>query len=121
LLISPYAYDYDLLILGIGLGLLLPDLTDLGTERERLALYALILFIGVFSIAQTVILSEPTSDKVIGEDMGLSLGGLALVSILIISWRILRRSHERHAGRIEVCVKRSTHVHANPPPTATLA
>ena len=119
LLISPYAYDYDLLILGIGLGLLLPDLTDLGTERERLALYALIPFIGVFSIAQTVILSESSSDKVIGEDMGVSLGGLALVSILIISWRILR--HERHAGRTEVCVKRSTHVHANPPPTATLA
>jgi hypothetical protein len=100
LLISPYAYDYDLLILGIGLGLLLPDMTDLGTERERVALYALILFTGIFSIAQTVVLSESTSNKVIGEDMGLSLGGLALVAILIITWRILRRSHERRAGRI---------------------
>jgi hypothetical protein len=121
LLISPYAYDYDLLILGIGLGLLLPDLTDLGTERERLALYALIPFIGVFSIAQTLFLSQLTSDKVIGEPIGISLGGLALVAILIISWRILRRSHARHAGGIEVCVKGSTHVHAIPPPTATLA
>jgi Glycosyltransferase family 87 len=100
LLISPYAYDYDLLILGIGLGLLLPDLTSLGTERERLALYALSLFIGVFSLAQTVISSESTSNKVIGEDMPLSLGGLALVAILVLTWRILRRSHERRAGRI---------------------
>lgn len=120
LLISPYAYDYDLLILGIGLGLLLPDLTGLGTERERLALYALILFIGVFSLAQTVISSESTSNKVIGEHMDLSLGGLALVAILVLTWRILRRSPERRAGRIEVCVKRSAYVHANPPPTATL-
>jgi hypothetical protein len=120
LLISPYAYDYDLLILGIGLGLLLPDLTDLGTQRERLALYALILFIGFFSIAQTVILPESTSNVVIGEDVGISLGGLALVAILIITWRILQRSHERRAERIEACVKRSTHVDANPPPAATL-
>lgn len=119
LLISPYAYDYDLLILGIGLGLLLPDLTDHGTERERLALYALILFIGIFSVVQTVILLELTSDLVIEEDTGLSLGGLALVAILIITWRILRRSHERRAGWIDVCVTRFTHVHATPPPTAT--
>ena len=120
LLISPYAYDYDLMILGIGLGLLLPDLTDLGTERERLVLYALIVFIGVFSIVQTVISSVSKPDKVIGDDMSLSLGGLALVAILVLTWRILRRSHESRAGTMEVRVKRSTLVHANPPPTAAL-
>jgi hypothetical protein len=120
LLISPYAYDYDLMILGIGLGLLLPDLTDLGTERERLVLYALIVFIGVFSLAQTVISSVSHPDKVIGEDKELSLGGLALVAILVLTWRILRRRHESRAGTIELHVKRATLVHANPPPTATL-
>ena len=52
LLISPYEYDYDLLTLGIGLGFLLPDLVNLGTDRERLALYASSLFIGIFSIVQ---------------------------------------------------------------------
>ena len=117
LLISPYAYDYDLLTLGIGLGLLLPDLTSLGTERERLALYTLSLFIGIFSLAQ--ISSQSASDKVIGEDTHLSLGGIALVAILVLTWRILRRSHHRQAGSIEVCVKRSVYLHANPAPTTT--
>jgi hypothetical protein len=94
-------------------------LTDLGTERERLVLYALIVFIGVFSLAQTVISSVSHPDKVIGEDKELSLGGLALVAILVLTWRILRRSHGRSAERIEVCVTTSAYVHANPPPTAT--
>jgi hypothetical protein len=120
LLISPYAYDYDLLILGIGLGILLPDLTDFGTQGERLALYALTLSIGILSIAETVISSVSKPDKVIGQDMELSLGGLALMAILALTWRILRRSHHRGAVRAEVRVQRDAFVHANPPPAATL-
>jgi hypothetical protein len=121
LLISPYAYDYDLLILGIGLGLLLPNLVSLGTDRERLALYASTVFIGIFSIAQTVISSGPGSDKAGGEDSDhLSLGGLALVAILVLTWRILLRSHQEHAGSVEASVKTPTYVHANPSPAATL-
>jgi hypothetical protein len=119
LLISPYAYDYDLLILGIGLGFLLPDLTVFGTERERLALYALILFIGIFSAAQTAIAWESKPTIVVGEDIKLSLSGLALVAILVLTWRILRRSHERRAESIPVCVKWSAYAHATPPPAAT--
>jgi hypothetical protein len=120
LLISPYAYDYDLLIMGIGLGLLLPDLVSLGTDRERLALYVSSLFIGIFSIVQTVI-SESSSNKVGGEDVDhLSLGGLALVVILLLTWRILLRSHERHVGSMEASVKTFTYARANPSPAATL-
>lgn len=118
LLISPYAYDYDLLTLGIGLGLLLPDLAGLGTGRERLALYALSLFIGVFSLAQNAL--ESTSDKVIGEDMHLSLSGLALVAILALTCRIVWRSREMRAGSVAACVNRSAYVNINPSPTTTL-
>ncbi len=39
LLISPYAYDYDLPILGVGLALLLPDILQFGTAFERSLLY----------------------------------------------------------------------------------
>lgn len=92
LLISPYEYDYDLLTLGIGLGFLLPDLARLGTNRERLAIYASTLFIGIFSIAQTVISAALSPDKEIGEYANLlSLGGLALVAITVLTWRILLR------------------------------
>lgn len=118
LLISPYAYDYDLLTLGIGLGLLLPDLAGLGTERERLALYALSLFIGVFSLAQISL--ESTSDKVIGEDTHLSLSGLALVAILALICRIVWRSREMRVGSVVACVNRSPYVNINPSPTTTL-
>jgi len=120
LLISPYAYDYDLLILGIGLGLLLADLVSLGTDRERLALYASSLFIGIFSIVQTVIASKTDPDKVIGESIHLSLGGLAVVVILALTWHILLRGQERRAGSIEVSVKTPTYAHANASPAASL-
>jgi hypothetical protein len=120
LLISPYAYDYDLMILGIGLGFLLPDLTELGTERERLALYVLILFMGIFSAAQTAIAWQSKPTIVVGEDIKLSLSGLALIAILALTWRILRRSHERRAESIPACVKWSGYAHATAPPAATL-
>jgi hypothetical protein len=120
LLVSPYAYDYDLMILGIGLGFLLPDLTELGTERERLVLYALTLSMGIFSVAQTAIAWESKPAVVVGEDIKLSLSGLALIAILALTWRILRRSHERRAESIPSCVKWSGYAHATPPPAATL-
>jgi hypothetical protein len=121
LLISPYEYDYDLMTLGIGLGLLMPDIASLGTDRERLAIYASSLFIGIFSIAVTLIASATGPDRTL-EDNGrhLSLGGLALVAIFALTWRILRRSHERRVEPIEVCINRSAYVPANPAPTATL-
>ena len=112
MLISPYAYDYDLMILGIGLGFLLPDLTELGTQRERLALYALILFMGIFSAAQTAIVWQSKPTIVVGEDIKLSLSGLALIAILALTWRILRRNHERRAESIPACVNWSGYAHA---------
>lgn len=111
LMISPYAYDYDLLILGIGLGLLLPDLAGFGTERERLALYAASLFIGVFSIAENIVASE--SEKALEADTHLSLGGLALVAILVLTWRVLLRTRDRPAGSTEAGVEKSAYVHIN--------
>ena len=109
LLISPYEYDYDLLTLGVGLGLVVPDLASLGTTRERLAIYASSLLIGIASLAQTIILSESGSEVALGEDTHLlSLGGLLIVTILIVTWRILLRSDERPARSIGFPIKAST-------------
>jgi hypothetical protein len=93
LLISPYAYDYDLPILGIGFALLLPDLMRLGSDRERLTLYGLALFMGGFGIAQIGRL--PDSAVITIESMPLSLAGVSLVAIVALIWRILRRNEAR--------------------------
>jgi hypothetical protein len=53
LLISPYAYDYDLPILGIGLALLMPDLARLATARELATLVGLTFAASVYGLAQT--------------------------------------------------------------------
>jgi Glycosyltransferase family 87 len=117
LLISPYEYDYDLMSLGIALAFLLPDLVNFGTNRERLVLYASCVFIGIFSLAQTIISSQSDPNRTLGEDAHLlSLGGVALIAILALMWRILLRSHEKRAGSIEALVKGSAYVQANPSP-----
>ena len=119
LLISPYEYDYDLMTLGIGLGFLLPDLASYGTNCERLALYASTVLIGIFSIAETVISAASNPEEAIGKDANLlSLGGLALVIILVLTWRIILR--EGRVRSIRASVNSRAYVLANPSPTATL-
>jgi hypothetical protein len=116
LLISPYEYDYDLMTLGIGLGFLLPDLAGHGTIGERLVLYASTLVIGVLSIVETVISAASNPQGAIGEEANLlSLGGLALVVILALTWRILLR--ERQVRSMDVSINRPAYALANPPAT----
>jgi hypothetical protein len=91
LMISPYAYEYDLLIAGIGLALLLPDLMRLASERERLALYGLILFAGSFGVVQGFRLSVDLAPELRSGDMFLSLAGFTLPVILGFVCLILRR------------------------------
>lgn len=90
MLISPYAYDYDLPIFGIGLALLTPDLRRLGSRIERAQLYALTLFTGgygsVSSMLRQASWNDPSVDKV-----PLSLAGLTLTILMILVWRIIRR------------------------------
>jgi hypothetical protein len=101
-LISPYAYDYDLPILGVGLALLLPALTRVATDRERLALYVLVIFAGGFGM--------------ICEDAPVSLAGFALLGVLGLTRRLLQRSaqaphdsaHKPFELRDAVCADGST-------------
>ena len=53
LLISPYAYDYDLPILGVGMALLPPDLTRLASGRERAAIYGLTFISGFYGCSRS--------------------------------------------------------------------
>jgi hypothetical protein len=98
------------------LGLLLPDLASHGTIGERLVLYASTLSIGVLSIVETVISAESNPQGAVGKDANLlSLGGLALLVILALTWRILLR--ERHVRSMDVSINRPDYLFANPPAT----
>jgi hypothetical protein len=93
LLVSPYAYDYDLPIFGIGLALLLPDLIRLGKTKERAAIYGLTFLASLFGLVQSFRLQLQFGPDAKFEDefTPLSLAGIFLVIILGMTWRILGR------------------------------
>lgn len=92
-LVSPYAYDYDLPIFGIGLALILPELIRVGTVNERAAVYGLTFFASLFGLAQSFRLQIQFGPdaKLADEFTPLALGGIFLVIVLGITWRILKR------------------------------
>ncbi|MGY0575580.1 glycosyltransferase family 87 protein [Bradyrhizobium sp. RDM12] len=71
-MISPYAYDYDLPIVGIALALLLPDLFACASLRERGLTYGLLGFAGGWGLLQTALLAGSP-----GSSVGRSLQGAA--------------------------------------------
>ncbi|BDL38980.1 MULTISPECIES: glycosyltransferase family 87 protein [Methylorubrum] len=90
LLVSPYAYDYDLSLYGVGLALLLPDLLDRASRREQAALLGLgWVASGYGFVAGTInehlvpVGAEPL--------VTLSLPGPLLLILLALMWHVLRR------------------------------
>ena len=98
LLVSPYAYDYDLPIMGVGLTLLLPDFVRFGSKSERASLYALSFFACSFGLASTFVLGSQVSTKMPGEDISVSVAGLALLAVFGLSWRLVQRSEKDSAA-----------------------
>jgi hypothetical protein len=96
LLISPYAYDYDLPILGIGLSLLLPDLLRRGSRREQVVILALSFVTCVIGLAQTFLRLKAPVEAIAkaGDNMALSFAGLTLLIVLGLICRILERSRK---------------------------
>lgn len=85
-MISPYAYDYDLPITGIGLALILPDLPKVASPRERSLMYALLILAGAYGLLQSTSLAT-------GFDHGFkpAIAGVALMvllaMLLMMMWR----------------------------------
>ncbi|MCJ2081560.1 glycosyltransferase family 87 protein [Methylobacterium sp. J-090] len=92
LLVSPYAYDYDLPILGVGLALLAPDLLARATPRERIAVFVLVWVASGWGLAMTGLLRlwYGAEGLPLGA-MPLSLAGPALMALVGLIWRVLRR------------------------------
>ncbi|WP_445505132.1 glycosyltransferase family 87 protein [Microvirga sp. G4-2] len=88
LLISPYAYDYDLPIYGIGLALLMPDILRLARPLEQALVFGLSFATGGFGLLLSQLKLTLTT-----EEMYLSVAGLTLAATLGLLWRILNRYH----------------------------
>lgn len=89
-MISPYAYDYDLPIVGIALALLLPDLSTLTTLRERGIVYGLLVLAGGYGMLQSARLATGHGDDLHRYETP-AVTGAALVAVLaILLWSIVR-------------------------------
>ena len=87
--ISPYAYDYDFLIFGIGLMLVLPELKKVASEGERAFIYITPMIVGAYGILQSYRLaSAAPSDDYLNV---ISIGGFALLALIPFIFRFLFR------------------------------
>ncbi|WP_314953002.1 glycosyltransferase family 87 protein [Bradyrhizobium cosmicum] len=92
-MISPYAYDYDLPMVGIGLALLLPDLAHVANSRERSALYGLILLAGAYGMLQSGRLAAQFgSEADLSDKFAPAVGGFAMMVLLALLLRLLWRA-----------------------------
>jgi len=88
LLISPYAFDYDLPMVGIGLALLTPDLSRMGRPIELAGLYALFLGAAVYGLLAWTYKPQPL----------MSFAFFELAAVLAITWIILGRDGQAEAA-----------------------
>jgi hypothetical protein len=84
-MISPYAYDYDLPMVGIGLALLLPGISGIASPRERGIIYGLILLAGAYGLLLSAQLGHS------GQQFVPALAGLAMMALLMLLLKILLR------------------------------
>jgi hypothetical protein len=86
---SPYAYDYDFLIFGIGLALLLPELQTLAREGERELIDLAPMLVGAYGGLRSPRLENSHTD-VSYLDV-LSIGGLVIVPMIALLFMIVLR------------------------------
>jgi hypothetical protein len=86
-MISPYAYDYDLPIMGIGLALLLPDLPKVTSPGERSIMYGLVMLAGSYGLLQSIGIAAGLDER-----FKPAIAGIALIALLAMLLRILWRT-----------------------------
>lgn len=95
-MISPYAYDYDMPIIGIGLALMLPDLAQMADTRERSVIYGLILLAGAYGMLQSARLAARFGNEAdltgMDDKFTPSIGGFAMMALLVLLLRLLWRA-----------------------------
>ncbi|WP_181705277.1 glycosyltransferase family 87 protein [Chthonobacter rhizosphaerae] len=92
--ISPYAYDYDLPVFAVGVGLVLPDILKVIGARERVALFAAIFVMCGFGGVQSFRLGVLDTGLIhVGQDpLPLSITGALMLTVVVMIWRLLERA-----------------------------
>ena len=91
-LVSPYLYDYDMVLAGVGLALILPDLLLRASLPERLLLLVLAWVAGGWGMAQAISNAGlPWEDRAAQARATLAYGAAAWLILLALLARILRR------------------------------
>jgi hypothetical protein len=93
--ISPYAYDYDFLIFGIGMALLVPRLIENTSDGERSIIYASLIVIGSYGNLRSSLLGDSYEGSYLDV---LSVGGFLLVALSILFSLVLLRGGEDRAA-----------------------
>jgi hypothetical protein len=98
LLVSPYVYDYDVVILGAGLALLIPALRQFASGRERVVIYALAFASGGLGLAVkfTATLAAGGAKELVMETGAAlpSLGAWTLIALFALVSRVLWRARQ---------------------------
>jgi hypothetical protein len=88
--ISPYAYDYDFLIFGMGLAMMLPELKAIARDGERTIIYVAPMIVGVYGCLMAVHLG--TSHSGLQYLDVLSIGGFGVVATIALMFTIMLRN-----------------------------
>jgi Glycosyltransferase family 87 len=80
--ISPYAYDYDFPIFGIGLAMLLPSLLATAREWERGIIYGTPMLVGAYGSLRAAQMGTSHTDVQCLDVM--SIGGFAIVGLIAL-------------------------------------
>jgi len=94
--ISPYAYDYDFLIFGIGLACLLPALHVAARKWERSIIYAVPILIGAYGNLRSAHVGTALDVDYLNM---ISIGGFAIAPLIALTLIILRRSAQSETLR----------------------
>ncbi|CAO4171294.1 glycosyltransferase family 87 protein [Methylorubrum populi] len=97
LFVSPYAYDYDLALYGVGLALLLPDLLAGASRGEQAALLGLGWASGVYGMVADLFQDGIAATGALPRST-ISLAGPILLILLALIWHILRRERSATGG-----------------------
>lgn len=88
--VSPYGYDYDLTVLGVGIAFIFPELVARGTPRQFMSWFALTWLACGYGLAwSTAMHDDGTGVALDASNAGLSFTAPVLWLLFGLTWRIL--------------------------------